>query len=102
MSAALNRVKTFRPSKWGDLVTKTFKTSLFSVVKSSSYNSQIKDVLKSAAPDWAPPPNERRIRRSENLKSAAALKRVNTVYIYSEPPWPGIFFKLARGVDIHY
>jgi hypothetical protein len=32
----------------------------------------------------APPPNERRIWSSENLKRAAALKLVNTVTVYKQ------------------
>jgi hypothetical protein len=77
MSAALNSVKPL----------KRHLKHVYFIVKSSCYSSQIKDVLKSAAPEWAPPPNERRIWSSENLKNAAALKRVNTVCTAAIPPF---------------
>jgi hypothetical protein len=66
----------------GTFSNKSLLKLVYFVVKSSCHNSQIKYFLKSAAPDWAPPPNERRIGSSENLKSAAALKRVNTIFSY--------------------
>ena len=37
---------------------------VYFIIKSSCNNSQIEDFLKNAAPDWAPPPNERRPRMS--------------------------------------
>jgi hypothetical protein len=73
MTAALNSVKTFHRQN-GDIYWQRHLTRVYFIVKSSSYNSQIKVFLTSAALDWAPPPNE-------NLKNAAAVKRVNTVYV---------------------
>jgi hypothetical protein len=70
MSAALNSVIIFRRQN-GDILWQRHLKLVYFIVKSSWYNSQIK----------------RRIWSSENLKSAAALKRVNTVQIlYSTLP----------------
>jgi hypothetical protein len=44
------------------------------IVKSSCYNLQINVFLKSAAPDWAPSPNERRPRMSAAPEWAPHLK----------------------------
>jgi hypothetical protein len=52
----------------GTFSDKNLLRLVYFIIKSSCYNSQIEDFLKNAAPDWTPPPNERRIWSSETSK----------------------------------
>jgi hypothetical protein len=90
MSAALNSVIIFRCQN-GDILWQRHLKLVYFIVKSSWYNSQIKYFFKERRPDWTPPSNERRIWSSENLNSAAALKRVKTVQILHSTLLIGVF-----------